>query len=79
MTDPSTVDLQAELAAAREELAASIAELKAQASPGAIAERGKRAVTGFFTTAEGGVNVRRVAIVGGVVIGIVAIKLLRRR
>lgn len=79
MTDPSTVDLQAELAAAREELAASIAELKAQASPGAIAERGKRAVTGFFTTADGGVNVKRVAIVGGIVAGIVAIKILRRR
>ena len=79
MTDPSTVDLQAELAAAREELAASIAELKAQASPGAIAERGKRAVTGFFTTADGGVNVKRVAIVGGIVAGIVVIKILRRR
>ena len=79
MTDPSTVDLQAELAAAREELAASIAELKAQASPGAIAERGKRAVTGFFSTADGGVNVKRVAIVGGIVAGIVAIKILRRR
>ena len=79
MTDPSTVDLQAELAAAREELAASIAELKAQASPGAITERGKRAVTGFFTTADGGVNVKRVAIVGGIVAGIVVIKILRRR
>ncbi len=79
MTEPSIVDLQAELAAAREELAASIAELKAQAAPAAIVERGKRAVTGFFTTDEGGVNVKRVAIVGGVVVGIVAIKILRRR
>jgi len=75
----STVDLQAQLAAAREELAASIAELKAQAAPGAIAERGKRAVTGFFTTDSGGVNVKRTAIVAGIVVGIVAIKLLRRR
>ena len=73
------VDLQAQLAAAREELAASIAELKAQASPGAIAERGRRAVTGFFTTPEGGLNVKRAAIVGGIVVGVVAIKLLRRR
>ena len=79
MTDPSIVDLQAELAAAREELAASIAELKAQASPAAIAQRGGRAVTGIFTTSEGGVNVKRVAIVGGIVVGIVAIKILRRR
>jgi hypothetical protein len=79
VTDPSTVDLQAELAAAREELAASIAQLKAQASPGAIAERGRRAVTGFFTTDDGSVNVKRVAIVGGIVVGIVAIKLVRRR
>jgi hypothetical protein len=79
VSDPSTVDLQAELAAAREELAASIAELKAQTSPAAIAQRGQRAVTGFFTTPEGGVNVKRVAIVGGIVVGVVAIKLLRRR
>ena len=79
MSDPSTVDLQAELAAAREELAASIAALKAQTSPGAIAARGKRAVTGFFTTPEGGVTVKRAAIVGGIVVGVVAIKLLRRR
>ena len=79
MTDSSIVDLQAELAAAREELAASIAALKAQTTPGAIAERGKRAVTGFFTTNDGGVNVKRVAIVGTIVVGIVAIKLLRRR
>lgn len=79
MSDPSTVDLQAELAAAREELAASIAELKAQTNPAVIAQRGKRAVTGFFTTSEGGVNVKRVAIVGGIVLGVVAIKLLRRR
>ncbi len=79
MSEPSTVDLQAELAAAREELAASIAALKAQTSPGAIAARGKRAVTGFFTTPEGGLNVKRAAIVGGIVVGVVAIKLLRRR
>jgi hypothetical protein len=79
VSEPSTVDLQAELAAAREELAASIAELKAQTSPAAIARRGQRAVTGFFTTAEGGVNVKRAAIVGGIVVGVVAIKLLRRR
>lgn len=79
MSNTSTIDLQAQLAAAREELAASIAELKAQAAPGAIAERGKRAVTGFFTTSEGGVNIKRAAIVGGIVVGIVAIKLLRRR
>lgn len=79
MTDPSTVDLQAELAAAREELAASIAQLKAQASPGAIAERGRRAVAGLFMADDGSVNVKRVAIVGGIVVGIVAIKLVRRR
>jgi hypothetical protein len=79
VSESSTVDLQAELAAAREELAASIAELKAQTSPVAIAARGKRAVTGFFTTPEGGVNVKRAAIVGGIVAGVVVIKLLRRR
>lgn len=79
MTEPSTVDLQAELAAAREELAASIAELKAQASPAAIAQRAQRAAVGYFTTPQGGVNVKRVAVVGGIVVAVVTIKLLRRR
>ena len=43
-------------------------------------ERGKRAVTGFFTTDDGGVNVKRVAIVGGGYAGLwTALELKRRQ
>ena len=50
----SIVDLQAEVVAAREELVASIAELKSQTAPKALAERGGRKVTGRFVAAVGG-------------------------
>jgi hypothetical protein len=75
---PSIVDLQAEVTAAREELVATIAELKAQTAPAALAHRGGRAVTGWFTDEFGGVRPERVAIVGAVVIGFVALRLIRR-
>ena len=76
---PSITDLQAEVVAAREELVASIAELKAQAQPKALVERGGRTVTGIFTHEFGGIRPERVAIAGAVVLGIVAIAFLRRR
>jgi hypothetical protein len=76
---PSLVDLQAEVAAAREELVASIADLKAQATPKALAERGGRKVTGFFTDEFGGVRPERVAIVGAVVVGVIVLRLIARR
>ena len=75
----SLVDLQAEVTAAREELVASIAELKAQATPKALAERGGRTVTGFFTDEFGGIRPERVAIVGAVVVGLIALRLITRR
>ena len=76
---PSIVDLQAEVAAAREELVASIADLKSQATPGALAARGGRTITGWFTDEFGGIRPERVAIVGAVVVGLVAIRLIARR
>jgi hypothetical protein len=76
---PSVVDLQAEIAAAREELVATIAEIKAQTTPAALAHRGGTVVTGWFTDEYGGVRPERVAIVGAVVVGLLAIRLLRRR
>ena len=76
---PSTVDLQAEIAAAREELVASIADLRAATTPGALAARGRNAVTGWFTDEYGGVRPERVAIVVGVVVGLVVLRRVRRR
>ncbi len=75
---PSVVAMQAEIAAAREDLVASLAELKAETTPGAIARRGGRFVTGWFKDEFGGVRPERVAIAGAVVVGIVALNLLRR-
>ena len=68
----SSVDLQAELAA-------SIAALKGQASAGALAKRGGRALIGLFTDGEGGVRPERIAIAGAVVVGFVAISVMTRR
>ena len=76
---PSIVDLQAEVAAAREELVASLSELKSQTQPKALVERGGRTVTGFFTDEYGGIRPERVAIVGAVVLGLVALRMLTRR
>ena len=75
---PSVADLQAEIAAARDDLVATIAELKAQTTPAALARRGGRTVTGFFTDEFGGIRPERVAIVGAIVIGFIAIRLVRR-
>jgi hypothetical protein len=76
---PSIVDLQAEVAAAREELVASISTLKAQTAPKALARRGGRSLTGWFTDEFGGVRPERVAIAGAVVVGIIALTVIRRR
>lgn len=75
----SLVDLQAEVSAAREELVASIAELKSQTTPKALAARGGHKVTGFFTDEFGGIRPERVAIVGAVVVGLIALRLITRR
>jgi len=76
---PSPADLQAEIAAAREDLVATINELKAQTQPGALVKRGRSNVTGFFTDEFGGVRPERVAVVGAVVVGLILIGVLRRR
>lgn len=76
---PSVADLQAEIAAAREELVATLAELKAETTPGALARRGGRAVTGFFTDEFGGVRPERVVVAGVLVVGFVAWRIARRR
>ena len=76
---PSIADLQAEVEAARDELVASLSELKSQTTPKAMVQRGGRTVTGLFTDEFGGVRPERVAIVGAVVVGVVVLALWRRR
>ena len=76
---PSVADLQAEVAAAREELASSLAELKSRTQPKALVARGGRSVLGFFTDEFGGVRPERVAIAGAVVVGVIALNVLLRR
>jgi nitrate/nitrite transporter NarK len=71
--------IQAEINTAREDFIASLTELREQTTPAALAQRGLRAAGGWFTDEFGGVRPERVAIAGAVVVGIVAIKLLRRR
>ena len=58
---------------------ASIADLEAQATPKALAQRSSRTVTGFFHDEFGGVAPERVAIVGAVVVGVIVLRLIVRR
>lgn len=75
----SIVDLQTEVVAAREELVASLSQLRAATTPAALAQRGARAVGGWFIDEYGGIRPERVAIVGAVVLGYVALRIARRR
>jgi hypothetical protein len=76
---PSLVDLQAEVVAAREELVASLDELRSQTEPKAMLARGGRAVLGVFTDEYGGIRPERVAIAAVVTIGVLALVFRRRR
>ena len=76
---PSLVDLQAEVVAAREELVASLSELRSQTEPQALIARGGRAVLGVFTDEYGGIRPERVVIAAVVVVGVLAVALRRRR
>lgn len=78
-TGPSVAELQTEIAAARDDLVASLADLRAATTPGALARRGGRSVTGWFTDEFGGVRPERIAIVVGVVVGVVVLRRLVRR
>ena len=76
---PSPVDLQAEVVAAREELVASLAQLRSETTPAAFVKRGGRAVLGVFTDEFGGIRPERVAIAAVVVAGVLAITFRRRK
>jgi len=76
---PSIVDLQTEVVAAREEFVAQLSQLRAATTPAALAQRGARAVGGWFLDEYGGIRPERVAIVSAVVLGYVAVRIARRR
>lgn len=78
-SQPSLVDLQAEVVAAREELVASLAELRSQTTAPALAGRAGRSVLGLFTDEYGGIRPERVAIAAVVVVGVLAIAFRRRK
>jgi hypothetical protein len=73
------VSLQAEVESARAAFINSVTQLREQTSAGALAQRGLSAAQGWFTDDFGSIRTKRVAIVSAVVVGVVAIKLFRRR
>lgn len=76
---PSTADLQSEVAAARAALDQAVADLRAGVAPQAIAERALEGAKGWFTDEHGGLRPDRLAIVAGVVVGFIGLRLLARR
>ena len=79
MENTELVSLQAEVESARAAFINSVTQLREQTSAGALAQRGLSAAQGWFTDDFGAIRTKRVAIVGAVVVGVVAIKLFRRR
>ena len=71
--------LQTEVEVARAAFVNSINELREQTSPVALAQRGLHAAQDWFTDDFGSIRPKRVAIVSAVVVGVIAIKLFRRR
>lgn len=71
--------LQTEVEEARTAFINSVTQLREQTSASALAQRGLSAAQGWFTDDSGAIRTKRVAIVGAVVVGVIAIKLFRRR
>ena len=82
MTDskpaPSAAQLEAEIDSARQNLASTIEQLRAETTPAALAQRGLNTVKGFFTDEYGGIRPERVAMAAGVVVGLVVLRRWRR-
>ncbi|HBJ72579.1 MAG TPA: hypothetical protein DDY88_02435 [Actinobacteria bacterium] len=77
-SDPTILALIAEITAARIDLLASVEELKDQLTPAAFRRRGLSLVTGAFVDDSGSVRPKRVAVVAGVLVGVVALKVFGR-
>jgi hypothetical protein len=71
--------LQSEVEVARAAFIKSVTELREQTSAAALAQRGLSAAQGWFTDDFGAIRTKRVAIASAVVVGVIAIKLFRRR
>ena len=70
--------LEDEIEQAREQLVATLAQIKAQTAPAALARRGGKALAGFFTDEGGSIRPERVAIAVGVVAAVVGLKVWGR-
>ena len=77
--NPRLAELQSEIEVARAAFINSVTQLREQTAPGLLAQRGLHAAQGWFTDDFGAIRTKRVAIAGAVVVGVVAIKLFRRR
>ena len=77
--NPRLAELQSEIEVARAAFINSVTQLREQTAPDLLAQRGLHAAQGWFTDDFGAIRTKRVAIAGAVVVGVVAIKLLRRR
>ena len=77
--NPRLAELQSEIEVARAAFINSVTHLREQSSPGRLAQRGLYSARSWFTDDFGAIRTKRVAIAGAVVVGVVAIKLLRRR
>jgi ubiquitin len=75
---PSAAELEAEIAQARDNLASTIQQLKAETTPKAMARRAVGKAKGFFVDEYGGVRPERVAMVAGAVVTLVVLKRWRR-
>ena len=73
------VPLLTEIDGARAAFINSVTQLREQTSAGALAQRGLHAAQGWFTDDFGAIRTKRVAVVSAVVVGVIAIKLFRRR
>lgn len=71
--------IQAEIVQARADFLRSLGQLREAFTPAALGQRGLHRAAGFFTDEFGGVRPGRVVAVSAVVVGFVAIKLIRRR
>lgn len=71
--------LQSEVEVARAAFINSVTQLREQTSAGVLAQRGLSAAQGWFTDDFGAIRTKRVVIVSAVVVGVLAIKLFRRR
>lgn len=75
---PSLESLQSEIDSARQDLAATLAQVREQTSPAAFVRRGRAAVTGFFVDEHGGVRPERVAMAAGALVTLVVLRRWRR-